>query len=46
MLDKVEMEIELDNSLIINSNMKIAVFANSYNILRVMSGLVGLAYIE
>ena len=46
MLDKVEMQMEINNNLSINSNMKILVFANSYNILRIMSGLAGLAFIE
>ena len=46
MLDKVEMQMEINNNLSTNSNMKILVFANSYNILRIMSGLAGLAFIE
>jgi hypothetical protein len=46
MLDKVEMKVRLDNSLDISSNTKMLVFGNSYNILRIMSGLAGLAFIE
>ena len=46
MLDKVQMEISIDSSYLLNSNKKILVFGNSYNILRIMSGLAGLAFIE
>ena len=46
MLDKVEMKMNLDTSLNDSSNMKVLVFGNSYNILRIMSGLAGLAFIE
>ena len=46
MLDKVEMKMNLDASLNDSSNMKVLVFGNSYNILRIMSGLAGLAFIE
>jgi len=46
MLDRVEMQMQLDSNLTTNSNTKVLVFANSYNILRIMSGLAGLAFIE
>lgn len=46
MLDKVEMKVTLDSNINLSSNAKILVFANSYNILRIMSGLAGLAFIE
>ena len=44
MLDNVKFDLTLaDNSL---KNKKIKIFANSYNILRIMSGLAGLSYYE
>lgn len=46
MLDKIEMDITLDSSLESVANKKLLVFGNSYNILRIMSGLAGLAFIE
>ena len=46
MLDKVQMDITINGDYVINSNKKILVFGNGYNILRVMSGLAGLAFIE
>ena len=46
MLDKVQMTITIDSDYMTNLNKKILVFGNSYNILRIMSGLAGLAFIE
>lgn len=46
MLDKIEMKMKLNTNVNLNSNAKVLVFANSYNILRIMSGLAGLAFIE
>jgi hypothetical protein len=46
MLDRIEMQMQLNSDLTTNSNMMVLVFANSYNILRIMSGLAGLAFIE
>ena len=46
MLDKVQMNITINSDYMSNSNKKILVFGTSYNILRVMSGLAGLAFIE
>ena len=46
MLDRTQMEVKIDSNYLINANKKILVFGTSYNILRVMSGLAGLAFIE
>lgn len=46
MLDKAQMSVTVNNSYLNNDNKKILVFANSYNVLRIMSGLAGLAFIE
>ena len=46
MLDKIQMDVTVDNKFLENSNKKILVFGNSYNVLRIMSGLAGLAFIE
>ena len=44
MLDNVQFDLTLlDNSL---KNKKVKIFANSYNILRIMSGLAGLSFYE
>ena len=44
MLDNVQFNLSLlDNDL---NNKRIKIFANSYNILRIMSGLAGLSYYE
>lgn len=44
MLDNVKFDLTLlDNNL---KNKKVKIFANSYNILRIMSGLAGLSFIE
>ena len=46
MLDRTQMEVKIDSNYLINANKKILVFGTSYNILRVMSGLAGSAFIE
>ena len=41
------LEIKIDNSYLVNdNNAKLLVYSRSYNILRIMSGLCGLAFVD
>ena len=46
MLDNIYFDIQIDKSYLDNTNKKIYIYANSYNILRIMGGQAGLAYIQ
>ena len=46
MIDKVEMELKMDPSVLNLNSKQVLVFGTSYNILRIMSGHTGIAFIQ
>ena len=46
MYDNIYLKININEEYLLNLNKKVLIFANSYNILRIMGGQSGLAYME
>lgn len=46
MVDNIKFNVQIDEKYNENDNKLIYIYANSYNILRIMSGLAGLAFLE
>ena len=46
MFDNIYIKISINESYLLNLNKKLLIFANSYNILRIMGGQSGLTYME